>query len=149
MKQLISILLIFVCLTSYAQYNPRKAKQDNWIRLGLFTGSIVLNAVGDGLNDSGNKDWGHICNAASIGLTLSVPLFIDVEKDKWYWYLLEYTFIRFAVFDYSYNLTRGLPLEYHGTSNYYDRIWGEQQSLLLTKSAFLTIGIAINFTQFK
>ena len=61
----------------------RETRKDNWLRLGLFTGSIALNAIGDGLNHSGNKDLGHICNALSIGVTLSIPLFIEVNKENY------------------------------------------------------------------
>lgn len=144
MKKLLTIILILICFGSFSQ-----TRKENWTRLGLFTGSIVLNAVGDGLNDSGNKEWGHVCNAASIGLTLSIPLIIDVNKDNWLWYLLEYTFIRFGIFDYTYNLAAGNDFNYIGNSNFYDRSLVNQDHLFLPKTLSLTVGIAINFQQFN
>ena len=144
MKKVLILILILLSLNSYSQ-----TRKENWTRLGLFTGSIVLNAVGDGLNDSGNKEWGHLCNAASIGLTLSIPLIIKVDKDNWYCYLLEYMFIRFAIFDYTYNMTRGLPYDYIGDSSSYDKALGSQEHLIFPKTLSLTVGIAINFQQFK
>ena len=87
MRKILIILLILISLNSYSQ------RKEQWIKLGMFTTSIALNAVGDGLNTSGNKDLGHLCNALSIGVTLSIPLIIDIKKDEWYWYLLEYSFI--------------------------------------------------------
>jgi hypothetical protein len=90
----------------------------------VYTSSIVLNAVGDGLNDSGSKQWGHFCNAASIGILLTSPFIIDYEKSKWGWYLTSYTSLRIALFDYSYNLTRGLGLNYIGGTSTWDRVLG-------------------------
>lgn len=141
MKKLLIILLILVSFQATAQ--------DGWKRLALFTSSVALNATGDALNDAGHKEWGHVCNAASIGVTLSVPLFTEVESDDWLPMILSYTFIRFAIFDYTYNGVRGLPMGYTGNSSYYDKamqtvpngfeLWG--------KSIFLTAGIAINFNE--
>ena len=112
---LFSIILIFLCLNINAQ------RAEAWKVIGVYTASIVLDAVGDGLNDSGEKVLGHSLQAASTGLLLSSPFIIDYQKDKWYWYLLSYTFIRVSLFDYTYNITRGLPLEYRGNSSLFDR----------------------------
>lgn len=145
---------MFLSLNSFAQINienyyerERQAKKDKWTKLALFTGAIVLNGLGDGFNDSGNKEWGHVCNAASIGLTLSIPLIIYVDKSNWYWYLLEYTFIRFAMFDYTYNLAAGNDYDYIGNSNYYDKMLNKQNHLLFPKTLSLVLGIAINFNE--
>ena len=149
MKRVFTIILILISLNSFAQIRTqREIRNDNWLRLSLFTGSIALNAIGDGLNHSGNKDLGHICNALSIGITLSIPLFIEVDKSNWYWYLLEYSFIRFATFDYIHNLSAGLPYDYVGSTSYYDRTLGDQ-NMLLPKTLSLSVGIAINFQQFN
>jgi len=149
MKKLFSILLILIAFSSFAQYSKIEQRRNNWARLGLFTGSIILNSIGDGLNDSGNKDWGHICNAASIGLTLSIPLLIDVNKDNWIAYLLEYTFIRFAIFDYAYNMAAGNKYNYIGNSNFYDKALGNTDHLGFAKVMVLTVGVSINFQQFN
>ena len=112
MKKLIIIILLLISVQSFSQ--------DNWKRLGLFTSSIVLNAAGDGFMDEGNKEIGHLLKAASIGTTLAIPLIIDVDKDDWLEYILSYAFIRFAIFDYTYNATRGLPIGYTGNTLHYD-----------------------------
>ena len=125
--------------------STKQIRRENWTRLGLFTGSIVCNAIGDGLNNSGNKDLGHLFNAASIGITLSIPLLIDVNKNTWYAYLLEYAFLRFALFDYTYNAVAGLPFNYHGKSNYYDRFMNQNETWIFQKSVIFSVGISINF----
>lgn len=117
----------------------------------MFTTSIALNAVGDGLNTAGNKDLGHLCNALSIGVTLSIPFVIDIKKDEWYWYLLEYSFIRFATFDYIYNISAGNDLTYYGQSQGYDKFLGKQEEwgVAVIKGTVLMIGVSINFQKTK
>ena len=145
MRKILIILLILISLNSYSQ------RKEQWIKLGMFTTSIALNAVGDGLNTAGNKDLGHLCNALSIGVTLSIPLIIDIKKDEWYWYLLEYSFIRFATFDYIYNLSAGNEWSYYGNSHKYDQFFGGQNKygLAIMKGTVLMIGISINFQKTK
>lgn len=152
MKYLISILLLFVTLNSFSQteLNFKPEKQQNnerLIRLGMFTSSIILNAVGESQNNHGNKDIGHLCTAASYGIVLSIPLIINVDKSKWYWYILEYASLRFALFDYAYNISAGLPLNYHGNSNYYDRVMNNNESWYIAKGLTFTLGIAIDINE--
>ena len=61
MRKLITILFLFLTLTVNAQ------KKEALKVISLYSGSIILDAVGDGLNDSGHKAWGHLCNAGSVG----------------------------------------------------------------------------------
>jgi len=142
MKKLIIILLL-ISFQSQAQNN------DAWKRLILFSGSIALDATADAMYDNGDKELAHFMKAASIGVTLSIPLFVDVKKDTWLWYLASYTFIRFAIFDYTYNSVRGLPLDYMGNTSGYDKFMRQQHSgvILFGKAIFLTAGIAINFNE--
>ena len=74
MKKLLIILLFLLASNVYCQ------KSEAWKVIGIYSSSIVLNAVGDGLNNSGEKQWGHLCNAASIGLLLTSPFVIDYDK---------------------------------------------------------------------
>lgn len=145
MRKILIILLLLVSLNTYSQ------RKEQWIKLGMFTASIALNAVGDGLNTAGNKDLGHLCNALSIGVTLSIPLVIDIKKDEWYWYLIEYSFIRFATFDYIYNISAGNDLGYFGQSHGYDKFLGRQNGwgVAAIKGTVLMIGISINFQKTK
>lgn len=142
MKKLLTILLIIASLSATAQ-------NEDYKRLGMFVGSIALDAAGDAMLDEGNKELGHVLNGASIAVTLSMPLLLDIDKDKWYGYLLSYTFIRFATFDYTYNATRGLPMGYTGNTSYYDKAMQTVPNgfELWSKSIFLTAGIAINFNE--
>jgi len=150
MKRLLLILsLSSLFLVEQAQYNFGHTKKyesnQTWKVIGVYTGSILLNAVGDGLNDSGDKQWGHACNAASIGLLLGSPFIIDYEKDKWYWYLISYTSLRISLFDYTYNTTRGLPLGYIGSTSTWDKALSKFRSpeTHFGRSVFFIVGFSI------
>jgi len=122
MKYLIIILFFFICLSANAQLRGLNRKMSEPAKVILtYAGVVALNAIGDGLNDNGIKDWGHLCNAASIGTLLMSFTWIDYNKNKWWIYPLTYTSLRFTLFDYSYNLTRGLPLNYIGGTSFYDQ----------------------------
>ena len=87
----------------------------------LYSSSILLDAAGDALNDSGHKDWGHLCNTGSVGILLVSPFLINYEKKKWGWYIASYVGLRIGMFDYTYNAVRGLPLETIGTTSNWDK----------------------------
>ena len=134
MKKLIYILLI-ISINCSAQikepnyrinpYSSVKRDYSNALKtIGIYTASIVLDAVGDGLMDEGNKEWGHVCNAASTGIMLMAPFVIDIKKENWGWHLGTYTLMRMAIFDIVYNLTRGLAWNYHGSTSGWDNMWG-------------------------
>jgi hypothetical protein len=145
MKTALSILLLTLTLNLSAQKNePLKV-------IGVYTAAIVLNAVGDGLNDEGTKGWGHACNAASIGLLLSSPFIINYDRKKWYWYLASYTSLRIGLFDYTYNTTRGLPLNYIGGTSTWDQVLGKLNppSTYLLRGVFFTVGISIPIHEFR
>lgn len=120
-------------------------KSQAWKVITIYSGSIILNAVGDGLNDSGEKQWGHFCNATSIGLMLTSPFIIDYDRSKWFWYLTSYVSLRIALFDYTYNLTSGLPLNYIGGTSTWDKILSKSNppNTYLGRGVFFTIGIII------
>jgi hypothetical protein len=114
--------------------------------ISVYAGSIILQAVGDGLNDEGIKTWGHVCNAASTGIILASPFIIDYEKSKWGWYLASYVTLRVALFDPAYNLSRGLPVTYIGGTSFWDK--GLQKlappdGLLFARGVSFTVGISI------
>ena len=142
MKKIILILILsyLFLFTSAQKRFPESVKV-----IGIYSGSIILNAVGDGLNDSGTKGWGHACNAASIGLLLSSPFIIDYDKKKWYWYLISYTSLRIAFFDYTYNATRGLPINYIGGTSTWDKTLKKMNppNTYMGRGVFLGFGIAI------
>jgi len=156
MKKLLLIsLLSSLSLFASGQYfdsvivKPKKGEAAKVII--LYSSSIILNAVGDGLNDDGNKGWGHACNAASIGLLLSSPFIIDYDKKKWFWYLASYTSLRIGLFDYTYNTTRGLGLNYIGGTSTWDKVMKKMNppNTYLGRGVFLGFGIAIPIKELK
>ena len=152
--RLLTIILLFVTITVNAQYQKRIDRITIFEPvkvITIFTASILLDAVGDGLYDNGQKTWGHSLQAASTGLLLMSPLFLNMDKDNFWWYLISYTSLRIALFDYTYNITRGLPLEYRGTTSVWDKTLNELNppSTMWHRSMFLTIGIVIPIQQLK
>lgn len=119
--------------------------------IGIYTTSIVLNAVGDGLRDDGNKVWGHSLNVASTGLLLASPFIFNIKKNTWGWYLASYVCLRVALFDPVYNTTRGLPIDYIGNTSLWDK--GLQKFNppkgihMFGRSVFFMIAIAIPINQ--
>lgn len=120
--------------------------------IGIYSGSVILNGIGDGLNDSGQKTWGHICNASSIGLLVSTPIVFDnVTKENWYHYPIVYSCLRFSMFDYSYNMIRGLPFDYIGTTASMDRIFRNAPAgfMRFVKGISFTVGIVAPITNLR
>jgi len=146
--RLLTIILLCFTLSVNAQYQKRIDRitiPEPVKVLTIFTASILLDAVGDGLYDNGQKTWGHSLQAASTGLLLVSPLFLNMDKDNFWWYLASYVSLRIAFFDYTYNITRGLPLEYRGSTSLWDKTINEfnPPSTMWHRSVFLTIGIVI------
>lgn len=88
----------------------------------LFSLSIILHAIGDGLNNDNKKVIGHIFVAFSILILLLTPAIITWIKPYWHLYVISYSFLRYSLFSYTYNITRKLPLNYLGTSSIDDII---------------------------
>ena len=145
MRKLITILFLFLTLTVNAQ------KKEALKVISLYSGSIILDAVGDGLNDSGHKAWGHLCNAGSVGVLLTSPFLINYEKNKWGWYFASYIGLRVGLFDYVYNETRGLGLNYIGGTSNWDKIMKKLNppNTYLGRAVFLSIGISIPINELK
>lgn len=125
----------------------QKQKTLNNIKIiGLYAASIVMNGIGDGLNNSNRKTIGHILNAISIGILLSSPFILDFDRTKWYWYLASYISLRVGLFDSTYNLTRELPLFSTGSTSPSDKlynIFGINPAF--PRPIFLAVGITIPF----
>ena len=142
MKLLLSILLILCCNICNSQ--QKKHIDKKWVRIGLFTGSILLNAVGDGLYDQNHKLISKSFKAASIGALLTVPLVSPPpKKKKAFKYVLTYGLLRFGLFDIAYNTSRGLPINYVGTTSLQDRIIGGQPKLMIAVIRLSSIGVSI------
>ena len=147
----LTFILLLVCTLAQAQPNH---KPPGFIQripepvkvITLFTASIILDAVGDGLYDSGDKTLGHALQAASTGLLVLSPLFLDMNKDNWWWYAMSYVSLRIGLFDYSYNITRDLPLGYIGSTSTWDKAIKQLAppgNQIFVREIFFTVGVII------
>ena len=87
----------------------------------------TLDATADALMDSGQKEAGHIMQAATVASFVIEPGFI--KYDSWYDVGIKSVMLvgaRVLLFNLTYNAVRGLPLGYHGTTSYYDKFWNQQ-----------------------
>jgi hypothetical protein len=151
MKNQLIILMILLSVSRIdAQYSTVKKSFSEPVKIiALYTGSIILDAAGDALNDSNHKDWGHLCCAASVGILLTSPFIIDYDRSKWGWYLTTYVSLRIALFDYAYNISRDLPLNYIGTTSNWDKMTGGMKSsqLSICRCGALAVGISVPITK--
>ena len=147
MRKLITILLIVTCLSVQAQYQDRS---EAYKALAIIGTSIILDAVGDGFNDSGSKVLGHSLNAASVGILVASPFILKIPRHKWGWYAATYVTMRIAIFDPLYNITRGLPIGYVGDSSLWDKSLQKQDPnwLLAGRGLCLVVSISIPLKQF-
>ena len=167
-KMLFSVLTIMmISISSFAQlstikldyqkkfnsdYRPIKIHHNEALKtILLYSGSIILNGVGDGLNNSGHKTWGHTCNALSIGTLVASPFIINYDKSKWYGYILDYCFLRYSLFDASYNIANGQKFDYIGTTAGTDIIFHKAPAgfRTFTKGISMTVGIFLPINNYK
>lgn len=130
---------------------PANSNIEAWKAIGIYTTSITLNAIGDALNDKGEKEWGHACNALSIGTLLVQPFVSDINKHNWWKYLASYTFLRAAMFDPIYNKTRGLSINYYGNSAITDKFQQKfgAVGIFPERTLFLIMGVSIPLKEFR
>ena len=105
----------------------------------LFLFNIILNGIGDALNDSNRKKIGHILRALSILTLLIVPVIMNITIFD----VLGYVFLRFGLFDILYNITRKLPLNYSGSSDVVDDLKNKLRIDLFVKFVFLVVGLSV------
>lgn len=149
-NQLVALIFLLSLCRIEAQYTYKEKSIPEPVKiLVLYTGSIILDAAGDALNDSGHKEWGHLCCAASVGSLLISPFIIDYQRSKWGWYLTSYVSLRIALFDYTYNLSRELPLNYTGSTSNWDKMTRGMKTshLSICRGAALAIGITVPITK--
>lgn len=94
--------------------------------------SVILDGFGDGKRDlawiehnSSMSAVGHASQALSILALTTIPINQHFTWEDWAIYITSYVITRFVLFDYSYNLARGLPLTYVGNSSIFDKILQE------------------------
>ena len=153
----IATILFIICFVPLAAQNPGDVTfntKGNATRIILTNaGAVTLNAVGDALRDeawathnSTLSKWGHLANAGSVGLTLTLPLNQGFDTREWIWYVVSYAAMRVAIFDPVYNLVRGNEWNYHGTSSNWDRILGEidpGDGLIVARGVAFSIAVTI------
>lgn len=146
------LLTSSLCSAQYFDAMTEKERPHPWRTVLMYSGSIALNAVGDGLNDSGHKGWGHAANAVSISLLIFEPIINSNSELKWYHRVATYSFIRFGLFDYTYLGVRGLPLNTIGSSSLTDKLIQKikpPDNLLFGRAAFFCVGLSIPFNAGK
>ena len=159
MKTLILLILLFFSIACFSQRQKdsctvvnlhlvKHEKSEKWKVIALYSASVILNGIGDGLNDSKQKTAGHLFNAASVGVLVLSPAILDYQKDKWYWYLLSYTCIRAGLFDVTYNLTRNMPANFTGSTCITDKFYNAHGiSPLYPRAIFFVVGFTIPLTK--
>jgi len=81
-------------------------------------------------------------------MLVASPFLMDYDKKKWYWYFATYTSLRIGLFDWTYNMTRKLPIGYVGTTAPTDKFY----NILvinpnIPRPIFLSLGIVIPLTK--
>lgn len=159
MKTLIILSLLFLTINVNSQsynefYIPKRKGIPEPVKvIGVCIGSIVLEAIGDALYDDGEKIWGHTFSAMSTGLLVASPFILDIDKKKWPWYFISYASFRIALFDLTYNITRGLPVMQIGNTSFWDK--GMQQFAppghiqMFGKAIIFTLAISISIKELK
>lgn len=158
MKKLMLLLIVLFCQFGNAQeldlnlpetQKPRLHIPEPVKVISLYVGAIVLEGIGDALYDDGDKALGKSLQAISLGMLLLSPAILDMNRDNWWWYVITYTSFRVALFDYTYNATRGLPLNTVGTTSYWDKgiekvgFEAYPGAQLFTRGIFFTLAITI------
>ena len=150
---LLTTLLVMISTSIPAQnfvlYDP-PSKFPEWAKVALvYSTSIALDAMGDAMNDNGNKEWAHALNAASVGTLLMSPFIINYKQDRWGRYLTSYVTMRLAIFDPIYNTTRGLPLSYMGTTSLYDKALNKAPAhfMYYVRSVSFAVSLSININE--
>jgi hypothetical protein len=140
---LISLLSSLLIFARAQEYKALKV-------IGTMVTWSVLNGIGDGLNDNGQKGWGHAVNALSYATLIGGTVWSEPERKDWLRYITIAAGMRFVTFDASYNLTRNLPVNYIGTTAWSDRAQSNVPAHFrtFTKAVVGCVTIGFTFNQF-
>lgn len=126
---------------SHHTYKPVIDVKSNLTVYGLMLGSILLDASGDAMMDSGNKELGHLLNAGSIACLLTIPIVKKIELKQAPWYLAGYIGLRFTFFDITYGSVHpDVNYLHQGTRSYYDQFinrWSAESLLFVRGLTFV------------
>lgn len=141
MRYFYTFLLISILFKAEAQDTIIYKHKSRLLEYGLMTLSIVSQGLGDGLNSRMKYQASHILYATSILSLVSVPVFVPLSKKDKFKYISTYFLLRYALFDYSYNVGAKRKLNYLGGDNVYDKTVHVLPDKLITTSKFISIGV--------
>ncbi len=106
---------------------------------------VAVGAIGDALYDM-DKIWAHNLDALEIGMLLAMPFLF---KYGW-WGIVVYVSFRIFGFDYIYNIVRGLPLSFVGSTSWWDLLLAKQlpMGIAFAKILFLAFGIGLTYKKY-
>ena len=93
---------------------------------------ILFEAIPEGFSDRGWKTLGGILEAIKLAVVTTFIFgilngwfmdFIDIKMFSVFYILGGYVLLRFALFDFAYNISRGVNLFYIGTTKLFDKFW--------------------------
>ncbi len=117
-------------------------------------GLVVMGAAADALNNTGIQTWGHVLEALEVAFCFFAVFMLDEDKTiRWREILFmfgTYICIRFAFFDYTYNLVAGNELTYLSENNFWGQLWlevfkAEPQGIAWARLIFLIAGVSFPF----
>ena len=100
------------------------------IYMAVFILIIFLDAIGDALYDKGIKTLSGVIQTLLLGFFLFTTCFLDADTLLWavsypgaVWLMIGYVCLRYALFDYTYNIVRGLHPFFTGSTKLLDKFW--------------------------
>jgi hypothetical protein len=119
----------------------------------INSAAITFQAMGDAYRDMGwlehnsqKSMYGHMLHTGMVFsfLTLSTEHF---NRKEWIWETILYAGLRFAMYDFIYNKTRGLPFNYFGSSSKYDLFMKKHapDGFIIGKTVIFSVTITIPF----
>lgn len=116
-----------------------------WLIILYFIGCVVCGAASDALSDGGMKVLGHLVNATEILLLLAGAVGFRIQLKELVPFIATYVAFRIVFFDPVYNVIRGLPLFYLGSTGLWDKFLSKfpAHGVTFMRVIFLMVGIAI------
>lgn len=158
MKRLIAILLlsafVFGHISAQEAYEYHSIQRvDKWRGLKVAAWNLAastIGAYGDAIRDDGNN-WGWALNGVEAGMYVGGKWMWDIKGNELVPYIASIAFIRAGSFDITYNLSRGLPWYYTGSTKLWDKAWREVSPPPHGKAWFygwsLTLGVSISICE--
>jgi hypothetical protein len=141
MKIIFIIFFILIIFSVNAQDTIVYKHKNRLLEYGLMAFSIVSQGLGDGLNSRMRYKESHILYAISVLSLVSVPVFVPLSKKDKFKYISTYFLLRYALFDYSYNIGANRKLNYLGGDNVYDKTIHIIPAGLVNVSKAISIGL--------